>query len=151
MPNRRTLLATSGAVALTLFAGGAAIAANLGILDSAKHSPIGTLSPVAVRSAPTTTATTEAPKVETVYVDEYVQDPAPAQVARTTYTPPATAAVPATSPAPSESVPPASDDTPHIDDHDSEDHETEDHAGEDHETEDHHDDHGEVPGAEDDD
>jgi hypothetical protein len=75
MKDRRTVAATIGAVVLTLAAGGAAIAANLGILDSTNDGPVGQLSPVAdvstTSNAPTTTAK---PTVQTIYVDQYVTD-----------------------------------------------------------------------------
>ena len=109
MRDRRTILATAGAVALTLVAGGAAIAANLGVLGSTGDGEAGKLSPldeVSVTNAPPATG----PKVETVYVDEYVNDGSTgAAEARGAYSPPR-AAAPVVSSAPV-STPAISDDS----------------------------------------
>jgi len=72
--DRRTIVATAGAATLTVLAGTAAIAANVGILGQRAKEPVGQLSPVAqVRPAVpvSTSPTTAAPRVETVYVDDY--------------------------------------------------------------------------------
>jgi hypothetical protein len=96
--SRRTLVATVGAIVLTMLAGGAAMAANLGILGTAGSSSVGRLSSVTDTKllAPTTTAR---PRVQTVYVDQYVHDtvpPAPA-ASRSTWRP--APSVPAPAPA----------------------------------------------------
>lgn len=83
--DRRTIIATAGAITLTVLAGSTAIAANVGILGSSPKTPVGQLSPVANLETPTgegagrvgsvdlsaTTSTLPA-QVETIYVDEYV-------------------------------------------------------------------------------
>jgi len=107
--DRRTIIATAGAITLTVLAGSAAIAANVGILGDSSKGPVGQLSPI-VSFEPTSTAprarhadtsavttTTLPAQVETVYVDEYVpasggSSPAAAPVV----VPPAAPAAPVT-------------------------------------------------------
>ena len=82
--DRRTIIATAGAITLTVLAGSTAIAANMGILGDSPKAPVGQLSPVVnlqttstaetaepARSRAATTSTLP-PQVETVYVDEYL-------------------------------------------------------------------------------
>ncbi len=84
--DRRTIIATAGAITLTVLAGSTAIAANVGILGSSPKTPVGQLSPVASLETPPTgegaararsvdrsaTTSTLPAQVETIYVDEYV-------------------------------------------------------------------------------
>jgi hypothetical protein len=83
--NRRTVLATAGAITLVIVTGTAAVAANLGLLGSATDSgDIGTLTPAAATAEPqqpqtviveqapasTTGSTTAAPSAASTYDDE---------------------------------------------------------------------------------
>ncbi len=74
--NRRTAFVTAAAVTGTVLAGTTAVAANIGILNSAESSPIGDLSATAQLAPATTVA-------EPQVVDVFIEDPAPT-------TPPAT-------------------------------------------------------------
>ncbi len=67
---RRTILATAGAITATVLAGTAAVGANVGLLDSAGNDKVGQLSPVV--NTDTATTTTAPPEIETVIVDEPV-------------------------------------------------------------------------------
>ncbi len=104
---RRTILATAGAIALTVVAGTAAVAANVGLLGSTTDDTVGELSPVTA-VADTSTTTTAPPEIETVIVDE----PVPAgssgsgAAAPTGTAPAATAPAPAPAPAPAASASP---------------------------------------------
>jgi len=83
--DRRTIIATAGAITLTVVAGSTAIAANVGILGNGSKAPVGQLSPIVNLDTPSTTARAERaeaaaaststlpPQVETIYVDQYVQ------------------------------------------------------------------------------
>ena len=70
--NRRTTLITAAAIAGTVLAGGTAVAANIGILNSADSSPIGDLNATA-DLAP-------APTPEPQVVDVFIDDPTPSTV-----------------------------------------------------------------------
>jgi len=85
--NRRTTLVTAGTVAVTLLAGSAAVAANIGVLSAAEDDSIGNLSAEATVAAPTTIA-------EPQIVDIYLEDPAPRPTEPTTSTTTATIAAP---------------------------------------------------------
>jgi hypothetical protein len=79
--DRRTVVAVAGACALTVVAGTAALAANLGMLDDASTDPVGDLSPVDVTTQTSAPSVTAAPPstgdeiVETIVIDEYVNSP----------------------------------------------------------------------------
>jgi len=103
---RPAAIASAAAISLTLVAGSAAIAANVGILDASPKEPVGQFQPAAQVEPPaSTSSTTAAPEVQTVYVDEYVSTgSAPAATGATAPSSVATAAPPAAAPT---SPPPA--------------------------------------------
>jgi len=110
--DRRTIIATAGAITLTVLAGSTAIAANVGILGNGSKAPVGQLSPIVKRDTTSTAARAERakaavtstlpPQVETIYVDQYVRDTpksaAPPPVGTVAPAPAATATEPAASP-----------------------------------------------------
>jgi hypothetical protein len=66
--NRRTAVATAGAITLTLLAGSTALAANLGILERRGSDTVGDLSPVS--DTFTDDSTTVPSVVDTIIVDD---------------------------------------------------------------------------------
>lgn len=107
MSTRRTIVATAGAITLTVLAGSAALAANLGLLDDADGDQVGDLSPVTTQvESQGNPARNRGPRpstakedVEMIVVDEYVTVPGRSGATSAVTTPPATALPPAT-PAP---------------------------------------------------
>jgi hypothetical protein len=68
--NRRTAVATAGAVTLTLLAGSTALAANLGILERRGSDTVGDLSPVSDTFTTSDDSSTVPSVVETIVVDD---------------------------------------------------------------------------------
>jgi hypothetical protein len=64
---RKAAITTAAAITVTLLAGGTAMAANLGILDSEPASGLGETSPVSIPAGASTSVPTE---VRTIIVDE---------------------------------------------------------------------------------
>ncbi|MCZ7536761.1 MAG: hypothetical protein M5T61_13255 [Acidimicrobiia bacterium] len=54
--DRRKIIATAGAITVTVLAGSTAIAANVGILGNGANNPVGKLSPVVNLELPGTSA-----------------------------------------------------------------------------------------------
>jgi hypothetical protein len=143
---RKAAITTAAAITVTLLAGGTAMAANLGILDSEPASGLGETSPVSTPAGPSATAP---PQVETIIVDETVPGgPGATNGATGAGATPGATAAPGVS-APSTSPVTSDDDTADFDDSDDDATEYEDHgeAEDEHEDEDEH----EYEGAEDDD
>jgi hypothetical protein len=138
---RRIAITTAATVALTVLAGGTAIAANVGILGGQPASGLGETSSITVAS---TTSTTPEPEVRTIVVDETV--PAPAVTAPR-------ATVPGTAPsATSDDQGDDGDDDDVYEDHDSDDdHDESDDRDESDDHDDDHEDEHEFEGADDDD
>jgi hypothetical protein len=81
--DRRTALATAGAVALTALAGATAIAANVGILGRTPAPPhVGDLSPIAEVRSDSATSVPQRVTVETIVVDEPLPTTTTTAVAR---------------------------------------------------------------------
>lgn len=78
--NRRTSLITAGAVTATVLAGTTAVAANIGILNSADEGPIGDLSAIADVAVTAPADQAREPQV----VDVYIEEPIASQIASTT-------------------------------------------------------------------
>lgn len=87
--DRKSALATAGAIAVTLTATGVAVAANMGILQQQPQSELGQLSSSTPQEIPATPAAAAEPQVVTIFEDVPVS---------TSTNPPAAGSGPATAP-----------------------------------------------------